>query len=315
VNELSSPRISVVICTSNRCEKLRDTLASLARMSVRDDVLWELIVVDNNSSDRTKEVAQSFAGSSRLTLRYVFEPEPGLSHARNRGIAESRGEIVSFLDDDVIVAQDWLDEICRAFEKYGAACVGGRVLLWGNPKIPSWWHQSFDFAVGKFDRGDQVILDEKNPSLVGIGANISFQRSVFQKYGSFHTGMGRIGNQLKTGEESEFVLRLQRSKELAVYYPRAVVYHNFPSSRFSKRYLRRNSYHLGEWDYLCGADMSAKGPTLLGVPRWMYRSALEAAGMMLPLMLVGRRTDAFIQERRLLIFCGYFVAAQRARRS
>jgi glucosyl-dolichyl phosphate glucuronosyltransferase len=309
-----SPKISVIICTHDRCFKLRDTLTSLAQMSAPQGRPWELIVVDNNSSDATKDVIQIFASGSPLNAKYVFEDAPGLSHARNRGVAESTGEIISFLDDDVVVDANWLTEIAKAFDQYEAACVGGRVLLWGNPRVPSWWHRDFDFVVGKFDRGDKVILEEKNPYRVGIGANISFRRSVFDKYGLFHTGMGRVGNQLKTGEETELVLRLQRGKELAIYYPSAVVYHNFPSERFSRKYLRRSSYYGGEWDYLCGWTASVPCPKLFDVPRWMYRSALESAAKMVSLQLLGRRTEAFIHERSILIFFGYFMAAQRMRR-
>jgi glucosyl-dolichyl phosphate glucuronosyltransferase len=310
-----SPKISVVICTYNRCDRLMDTLASLSRMSVPENLPWELVVVDNNSADRTKEVVQSVVRESRLTTRYVFENIPGLSHARNRGVVESAGEIISFLDDDVVVAPDWLSEIWKAFQQYDAACIGGRVLLWGNPTIPSWWDRAFDLAVGKFDRGDGVILDERKATLVGIGANISFRRRVFDKYGLFHTAMGRTGNQLRTGEETELVLRLQRNNELTVYYPGAVVFHNFPSNRFSKRYLRRNSYRVGEWNCLCDSATSQAGPKLLGVPRWMYRAMVEAAASMISKALRGRQTEAFIQERRILMLFGYFMAAQKLRRS
>src|SRR5215469_2479676 len=104
----SHPTISVVICTHNRCKLLKDTLVSLAQMAKPEGLPWELLVVDNNSSDQTKEVVESFSGGCELKPQYVFERAPGLSHARNRGVKESRADIISFLDDDVIVASDWL---------------------------------------------------------------------------------------------------------------------------------------------------------------------------------------------------------------
>jgi glycosyltransferase involved in cell wall biosynthesis len=308
----SLPKISVVICTYNRCNQLKDTLVSLAQLSVPDDLPWQLVVVDNNSSDETKEVVESFARIPRLNAKYVLERNAGLSHARNRGIAESQGEIISFLDDDVVVTSDWLAEIWKAFQQYGAMCVGGRVLLRGDPQMPSWWHQTFDVAVGKFDRGDGVILYENgDTALIGIGANMSFRRVVFERYGLFDAEMGRIGNRHTTGEETDLVLRLRRNNELAVYYPGAVVYHCISNDRFSKRYLRLNAYHFGRWRYLSESEAPSKSPKLLGVPLWMYRSVLATAGMTLALTLLGQNAKAFLQERRMLVYLGYFAAARK----
>jgi len=312
----SLPKISVVVCTHNRCNMLRDTLVSLAEMSVPNNLPWELVVVDNNSTDETKKAVESFIRSSRLNAKYVLECNAGLSYARNRGIMESEGGVVSFLDDDVVVASDWLTEIWKAFEQFGAMCVGGRVLLHGAPQMPSWWHQGFDVAVGKFDRGDNIILYKNDDEeLIGIGANMSFRRMIFEKYGLFDTEMGRIGNQQRTGEETELVLRLRRNNELAVYYPAAVVYHCVANDRFSKRYLRLNAYHFGGWRYLSDLEAPSKSFKILGVPLWMYRATLEAAGMMLCRFLLGRRAEAFIQERRVLVYLGYFMAARRTGRS
>jgi glycosyltransferase involved in cell wall biosynthesis len=308
----SLPKVSVVICTYNRCNQLKETLASLAQLSVPDDLPWELVVVDNNSSDETKEVVELFVRTPRLNAKYLLERNAGLSHARNRGVAESQGEVISFLDDDVVVTSDWLTEIWKAFQEHGAMCVGGRVLLHGDPQMPSWWHQTFDVAVGKFDRGDKVILYENGDlELIGIGANMSFRRVVFERYGLFDTEMGRIGNRHTTGEETDLVLRLRRNNELAVYYPGAVVYHCISNDRFSKRYLRLNAYHFGGWRYLCESEALSKSPKVLGVPLWMYRTLLAAAGMTLALTLLGRRAEAFLQERRMFVYLGYFAAARK----
>ena len=274
---LSTPKISVVICTHNRCDQLRDTLSSLSQTSVPEDLTWELIVVDNNSTDRTKEVVGSFANSS-VNPKYLFEVKPGLSQARNRGIAEARGEIISFLDDDVIVDKNWLAQIRLAFEQYNCMCLGGRVFLFGDPKMPRWWHKNFDVAVGRFDRGEQVIRYEKDDEgLIGIGANMSFRRVVFERYGSFDAEMGRVGNQQRTGEETDLVLRLRRNNELAIYYPKALVYHCVPENRFSKKYLRVNAYHFGGWRFLGDLENPSQETKLLGMPLWMYRSAIGAA--------------------------------------
>jgi len=308
------PRISVIICTYNRCNNLRNALASLAHMTVPTDLDWELLVVDNNSSDGTKQVVDSFVRRSGLKARYVLEPAAGLSHARNRGVVETEGEVISFLDDDVVVAPDWLMEILKAFEQYDAMCVGGRVLLQTAPQpMPSWWNPIFDPAVGKFDKGDSVIVYEKNsPALVGIGANMSFRRVVFEKYGLFCTDLGRNGRGLGTGEETNLVYRLRRNNEVTLYYPRAIVYHCVSTDRFSKRYLRRTAWHIGVWRYLEDSETSSSSPTFLGVPRWVFRSLPGSARWVIYLTVTCRRSEAFIYEWDALNYLGYFVAAWKA---
>jgi GT2 family glycosyltransferase len=292
-------------------------LVSLAQMRAPEDLTWELVVVDNNSSDETKGVVELFARSSQLNVKYVFEGAAGLSRARNRGVTESEGGIISFLDDDVVVAPDWLIEICRAFEQYGAMCVGGRVLLQGDPQMPSWWHKSFDVAIGKFDRGDNVVFCENGDGeLTGIGANISFRRIVFEKYGLFDSEMGRIGNhQHRTGEETDLVLRLRRDNQSAVYYPGAVVYHCVSNDRFTKRYLRMNGYHFGRSRYRLESEALSKSSKFLGVPLWMYRFTLAAPLRMIYLTLLRRRTEVFLEEWRAFVYLGYFMAARQSERS
>ena len=95
--------ISIIICTYNRSESLKRTLQSLKEMSVSDDIEWELLIVDNNSTDNTREAVNDFTKTSGLNCRYVFESKQGLSNARNRGVKEACGEIIAFTDDDVIV--------------------------------------------------------------------------------------------------------------------------------------------------------------------------------------------------------------------
>lgn len=311
---LSAPvKISIVICTHNRCTLLRDTLASLEQLSVPEDLSWNLVVVDNNSSDQTKDVVESFAHSAVLQPKYAFESNPGLSHARNRGIAETSGSIIAFLDDDVIVAPDWLTEVVQGFEQYGAMCVSGRVLLHGNPQMPRWWDPDFNVAVGKFDRGTDVIeYKVGDTELIGIGANMSFRRVVFEKYGPFNTEMGRIGNQQRTGEETELVHKLRQNGDSVIHYPRALVYHCIPETRFSKHYLRRNAYHFGGWRYQTDSETPSKKLKFLGVPLWRYRAIVQAAGMIFWRTLLGQPAKAFVAERILFVHIGYFMAAQKA---
>ncbi|MBV9181813.1 MAG: glycosyltransferase family 2 protein, partial [Acidobacteria bacterium] len=229
-----SPLISVVICTYNRCESLLVTLESLKQMSVPSHLGWELIIVDNNSSDPTRETIRSLLTSGvSLPVKYVLEPISGLSQARNRGIQESSGAIIAFLDDDVAVSEQWLQEVSRAFREHQAECIGGRVLLEENHPRPEWWDKTFDAAVGEFDRGPEVIIDHTEETPIGIGANIFFKRTAFERCGGFRTDMGRNAQRLTTGEETDMVQRLRHQGREVMYYPRALVYHRVPAERFS----------------------------------------------------------------------------------
>jgi GT2 family glycosyltransferase len=111
------------------------------------------------------------------------------------------------------------------------------------------------------------------------------------------------------------VLKLGRNNERVIYYPGAVVYHCVSGDRFSKRYLRLNSYHFGKWRYLSESQLPSKRLKILGMPLWMYRSTFEAAAMMICLTLLGRRKESFFQERRMLVYLGYFAAARKRGRS
>lgn len=310
------PLISVIICTYNRCESLSGALHSLEKMFIPQDLAWELLVIDNNSLDKTSETVASFLKRpTGLPLKYFFEPVAGLSSARNRGIRESRGEILAFLDDDVVVSPQWLIEVRKAFQQYAAACVGGRVLLHESSPRPSWWDQTYDVAVGEFDRGTEAIIDESEETLIGIGANIIFKRAAFDRCGWFRTDMGRKANQLTTGEETDMVQRLRQEKQQVVYYPHALVYHCVAPERFSKRYLRQHFYNSGRWYFLKELGEASMGPRILGVPRWRYRSVLGNVWRAFLFLLGRRQTEFFLEQVQVAFFFGYFTAAQRARRA
>lgn len=300
--------LSVIICTYNRSQSLRRALCSLEAMLVASGLSWEVIVVDNNSRDDTRQVVEEFASTSRLNVRYVFEGTQGLNPARDRGVKEARGEIVSFIDDDVIVTGDWLTQVKKAFDEYSAACVGGRVILADDVPRPSWWDRRFNGALGECDLGDAVIIaDEDYPGTVGIGANISFRRSVLDRYGLFKTGLGRVGKKLFMGEDTEYYLRLKKAGELAIYHPSAVVYHCPRVERLTRQYLGRWYFRFGEWHSLLDHALAdhEEMVKIFGVPRTMFRSASVNCLNAIFEMLRGRANNAFYYVLQLVAFSGY----------
>jgi glycosyltransferase involved in cell wall biosynthesis len=307
--------ISVVICTRNRCATLKKVLGSLEHQS-STGLRWEIVVVDNGSVDQTKEVVEEFTSKVEFPTRYVLEREPGLSNARNHGIRESEGNIVAFLDDDVRVAPDWLAELKTAFDKYECACVGGKILLDESIQLPEWWDERCRGVLSLFDAGDSVIISDRNSwAEIGWGANLSFRRSAFETYGLFRTDLGKTPTTTTLGEETEFVDRLRRNGEKVIHYPRAVVFHCPTLDRFSRQYLRRWYYRVGEVDFLRQLRASGDEPRVLQVPRWKYRVALRNLWQAFYWTLNGNRKQAFWEQLQFLRFSGYFVAARHPARS
>jgi glucosyl-dolichyl phosphate glucuronosyltransferase len=131
-------KITVIMCTYNRCQCLTKALGSVAASTLPDSVKWEVVVVDNNSSDQTREVVEDFCRRYSGRFRYVFEPQQGLCHARNAGIREAQGDILAFTDDDVTVEPTWLQNLTAGVNDGQWAGTGGRTLLAQSFSPPPW---------------------------------------------------------------------------------------------------------------------------------------------------------------------------------
>ena len=228
-------------------------LNSLREAVIPDHLSCEFIVVDNNSDDDTRLVFDEIETHFESKLRYAFEDKRGLSHARNRGIKEARGEIIAFTDDDVIVDKHWIQNIDKAFQEYDdVACVGGKILpIWEISK-PKWLESKYDAYLALLDYGDSVAYMDK-PDI--WGANFAVKSEMFKKYGLFDSNLGRIPRKLYVGEETEFLLRLLNVGEQILYYPLSVIYHCIPAHRMSKKYFRKWTFDKGEMTGLLMNDI------------------------------------------------------------
>lgn len=274
--------ISVVICTYNRCASLRQTLEGFCTLVVPQGLLWELLVMDNNSTDATKEVCNEF--TNQLPLRYVFESRQGKSNALNRSIEESKGQILLFTDDDVDVDTNWLKIYAEAAALHPeASFFGGKVLArWDTPP-PQWIADNLDsvLIIPYVDKGESVrLLENDSPDFV-IGANIGFRRSVFQDGLRFPQDVGpsgsdtTIGGNLR-GEEIGLQVKLRKTNQVGLYFPKAIVYHRNPAHRMTERYLRRFFMGFGVAQVRQG-NMGTDSKQLLRVPRYLWRVLLVNA--------------------------------------
>jgi glucosyl-dolichyl phosphate glucuronosyltransferase len=237
--------ISVIVCTYNRSHSLQVTLASLQRMQTPPDLAWELVIVDNNSSDDTEEVIRAYQRTAPFAVRYFFEGTQGHSQARNRGIVEAKGVVLAFTDDDVTVDPHWLAKLSESYDRFDCLGVGGRIVpVWSSAR-PAWLREDGPYALMRaivsFDQGEDACVLKTPP----FGANMSFRRSAFERYGLFRTDLGRRGAQLMGSEDTEFGRRLLSNNERLIYNSQVIVHHPVERDRLTKGYFQRWYFEYG----------------------------------------------------------------------
>lgn len=236
--------VSVIVCTYNRDKYLSKTLDHLKNQSLSKS-RYEMVIVNNNSSDGTHILCEKFIKDSpELNVKYVNETNQGHSYSRNRGIKEAAGSILTFIDDDAFVDQDFTKNIHHFFEKHkDAAALGGKIVPVYEGKEPTWMSEYLLPLVAALDMGDKIIpfKGRKFP----IGANMSFRRFVFDKYGLFNVNLGRKGAGLEGGDEKEVFLRLKKQHEPIYYVPQVLVHHIIPDKRITTEYIKGLAVGVG----------------------------------------------------------------------
>lgn len=224
-------RTSVVIC-AHSLERRTDLGAALESVRAQSLAPLETIVVVDHNQALFEWVRERH--STVPAVENTFEP--GLSGARNTGIAAARGEVIAFLDDDVLARPDWLERLTRPYEDPEIVGVGGAVAARWDAGRPPWFPREFDWVVGC---GYAGLPDTARPIRNFVGANMSFRKEAFEALGGFSPLLGRTAGALSGCEETEFCIRLRRRhpEKALLYEPRAVVEHRVPESRASWRYF------------------------------------------------------------------------------
>lgn len=233
--------ISAIVCTYNRDEYIGGCLQSLIGQSLpKSD--YEIVVVNNNCTDTTDAICQKLiADNPDVQWRYVHESESGLSFARNKGIAESQGGIVAFLDDDAFAFPDYLAEVVVALtEVPDAVAGGGKVIPRYESEAPRWMSHFMLPLIAAFDYGKK--LRDLPPRVYPIGANMFFRASVFAQIGNFNTQLGRKKKEMGGGEEKDIFNRITAR---CIYVPLAAVHHIIPNKRLEYNYIRNQSINVG----------------------------------------------------------------------
>lgn len=277
--------ISVIVITYNRVEQLGKVLTHLIQQETRGRFTFELMVIDNASTDGTMCLLEEMAQQSRVSLRFVQEATKGVAHARNRGIREAKGQWLAFFDDDQLADPFWLWELVAVAQKMNVSCVGGCIRL----KLPA---QEKHDRLSPFCRsilGETMQCDEskKYPakSLPGTG-NVLLKREVFTEVGKFDTTFSR------GGEDADFFRRVVLHGFDIWYAPKALAYHLIPQYRIEESYLLWTSLRHGvNYAFMDNKEQGPKGLVMSVVAR-----TGQALLIHLPCLLI-----AFLQGNRVLL--------------
>lgn len=303
------PDISVVITTYNRADLLSATLEGLFAQEA-GGVRYEIVIVDNNSTDNTREVVESFRDRSGPVLRYVFEPRQGVSQGRNAGVTAARADIIAFTDDDVVPTPGWVAQVKRAFDEHEHIdFLGGKILPeWQSPP-PSWLTTDHWWPLALLDRGDEPFyVNAANPLCLPT-ANAAFRAEVLSYIGPF-------SEEFSTREDHELLIRLLQSGRQGLYEPKLVVMAKVQPERMCKSYHRHWNKATGKFNSLMrlGEIMNPDGSIgpearntlrLYDVPAYMYRELFVQSLRWVNQRIHGNESTRLQCENRLYYLCGY----------
>lgn len=236
--------LSLIISTYNNATSLIRTLQSVAEQDAEKS-LWECIVVNNNSTDDTKSRVEEFINSHNdINLRLIDEPQQGLSYARNKGIAESKGNIIAFIDDDETINKGFISAYIDLFNNHGAFAGAGAIEVRYDKARPKWMSHYTEKMIGNpINLGNKITTITS--TITPAGGNMAFNREIFTLYGGFDTELGRKGSQLLGGEENELYDRLRNLGERVYYAPNAIVYHHIAEHKLTAEYFDKLAYGVG----------------------------------------------------------------------
>jgi len=261
--------ISVIIATYNRCLSLEDTLESLLAQDHDCTFDYEIIVVDNNSTDKTKAVVATYVTKFNGRLRYLFESKQGKVFALRTGMEEARGEILVFTDDDVVVDKKWLLTITEVFDRKKIDLLAGKIVPIFKEKKPEWIiNEFYKGPLVYFDLGDGYFENSKQ-KILPVGANMSFLKEAVQKYGGFIFSESR-------GEDEELGERWHRLGATIGYSPDVIVYHQTVSSRMNKNYFRKWYLLSGKNTAIVSKEKFIFGKRFCGISLWVYKELIES---------------------------------------
>ena len=228
------PSSTVIVCTRNRSQRLLDACEAILRIDYPRD-RWRFLIVDNDSTDDSLDVARSLAEKHPDLVRVHVEKELGLSAARNAGIRLAEGEILAFIDDDAFPEEGWLRGLVTALSRDDVLAAGGPVEPLFSGELPPWLGERYLPYLTVWDLGPEIVELAYNE--FPRGANMAFRREAFERFGDFSHHLGRRGASLLSCEETELCLRIERGGGKILYTPDARVGHQVDAGRITEKWL------------------------------------------------------------------------------
>jgi glucosyl-dolichyl phosphate glucuronosyltransferase len=249
-------KISVAICTYNREKYLPQLFASIEKQTLALD-RFEVVLVNNNSPGNTAELFQDFQRKNpTLQTRYCEEAQQGLSFSRNHAIQHANFQLITFLDDDAFIDENYLAVLVDEFENSPATmAIGGKILLHYEDKIPKWENRFLNSLLGYFNKGDEKLQFTSND--YPRGSNMAFRTRVFAEIGGFDVTLGRIGSDLSGGEEKDLFNKVYKHNMNVVYLPKALVFHSVPVERTLPSFIKKQGLGTGKSERIRSSNEGA----------------------------------------------------------
>ncbi len=269
-------RLDVIIPTYNRADLLPRTLRSLLDARVPAGLEVRVVVVDNNSTDRTRAVVEEWASRFDMRLVYLFEAKQGRSPAINAGIRATDGDIVGLIDDDEEVDTGWYECAHRMFGSGDTDFIGGPCVPRWAKNSPEWFPSDYSGVIGWVDGGNKTVpFDDDYPGIL-MGGNSILTRSMLEKVGLYSDALGRTDKALLSCEDEDLYRRLQDSGARGFYCPELIIHHYVPPERLTKSYFRRWCFWRGVSKGLIDREHKQPITYFAGVPRFLLGRATRA---------------------------------------
>lgn len=279
--------ISVIICTRNRCELVKDCIESLLHQDT--DKEYEVIVVDNNSTDNTAEVVQNMVSGNKK-LRYTKEEKTGLSHARNTGYVQAKNEWVAYVDDDARIHQDFVAVACKIIEEKKFDCFGGIYNAWFKYGKPDWLPA--DFGSNRKRMPDYITILKKRSFSGGVAV---YRKKMLEDLGGFPIEYGMVGGKIGYGEENYIQVKARESGYLVGFVPELQIDHIVNKYKLEKKWHYEDAYEKG------GTQARLNNEKIKF--RIMWNAILEI--LKYPLLFI-RDGSTFLGNRNVMYYIGYF---------
>jgi glycosyltransferase involved in cell wall biosynthesis len=317
--------VSVVISTYNGAKVLPAALDSLLDQAA-GDCRYEVIVVDNNSTDNTRQVIESYSAGTAMRLRYVFEPRQGVSYGRNAGILNAVAPIIAFTDDDVRVSCDWVRSIKALLDDHPEFdFVGGKVLPEWTAAPPGWLTDANWSPLALVDCGSAPVVVDLDRQLCLVTANLGVRRTLLDSVGLFAPELQRVKDSIGSMEDHELLIRCWRAGKQGLYAPDLIATTVVPPHRMTKEYHRR--WHTGHGVFCArmrlledvdrtghpGIDSSGgrESVRLFGVPGFVYRHFVGSVKNWMVSSIRRQPAEAFRNENYLRFMLSYLKTRYR----